>query len=114
MREYLRQFTGEPFAAWDLQRLLWDGYQQGRSGFGLGISAFPSVHVTFACLFALLSWRLNRLLGVAAWLYVGVIMVGSVHLGWHYAVESWFILLTIWPSWALCGELARRTAPNRG
>ena len=112
VRDYLQQFTGEQFAAWDLQRTLWDGYLQRRSGFGLGISAFPSVHVTCACLLALLAWRLNRLLGAAAWLFAAATMVGSVHLGWHYAVESWFILLTIWPVWALCGEVARRSAPG--
>ena len=65
-------------------------YQTG--AYGGGISAFPSMHVAIAVWEALvvrMAFR-NRYLTAAAWAYVFLISVGSVHLGWHYAVDSIF------------------------
>ncbi len=70
----------------DTQQLLWDGYT-GKTA-PIGISAFPSMHNASALLFALATARRSRALGIAFGIYCGIILVGSVHLGWHYAVDG--------------------------
>ena len=65
----------------------------------------PSMHVASSFLFVLLCWRVQRLLG---WLMTGflvLILIGSVHLGWHYAVDGYLALALTWPIWRLAGWL---------
>jgi PAP2 superfamily len=62
----------------------------GKERFGAGISAMPSLHVAIAFLCFLVAWEYGRhwwakLLG---FVFFGFILVGSVHLGWHYAVDG--------------------------
>jgi hypothetical protein len=62
----------------------------GKERFGAGISAMPSIHVAIAFLCFLVAWEYGRhwwakLLG---FLFFAIILVGSVHLGWHYAVDG--------------------------
>jgi len=53
---------------------------------GSGISAMPSVHVAIAFLYVLTA---RKPITVAVSIgYCLVIFVGSVHLGWHYAVDG--------------------------
>ena len=35
-------------------------------------------------------------------------MIGSVHLGWHYAVDDYASALTILPLWKLSGIIVER------
>lgn len=67
------------------QDIVWSGYIGATPG-SLGISAFPSMHVAMAVLFALYATRRSRLAGLLMWAFAAIIMVGSVVLGWHYAV----------------------------
>jgi hypothetical protein len=70
------------------QEALWRSHSQQVYAFGMGISAMPSLHNAIATLYALAAFRLGRRLG---WLMTGyaiVIFVGSVHLGWHYAIDG--------------------------
>lgn len=62
----------------------------GEDRFGAGISAMPSLHVTIAtmCFLACLSYSRHLWLKVVAGLFAAAIMVGSVHLGWHYALDG--------------------------
>lgn len=53
-----------------------------------GISAMPSMHNAQAVLFAAFAYRLNRAFGHLMAVYAAVIFVGSIHLGWHYAVDG--------------------------
>lgn len=70
--------------------------------FGKGISAMPSVHVGMALLFYLMCrdrFGTLHVLAGASLLYVAIIWIGSVHLGWHYAVDgivSAVLTLLIW------------------
>src|SRR3546814_148449 len=58
--------TGLPDA--QLPSILWDSYIHQRPGLGLGISAFPSIHVAMATLYALAGFALHC--------SVGYVMVG--------------------------------------
>lgn len=55
---------------------------------GGGISAMPSMHIALATLFACGAFSLKRWLGFAMTGYALFIWFGSVHLGWHYAVDG--------------------------
>jgi hypothetical protein len=54
-----------------------------------------------AVLFALVGWRTSRTLGIVLTAYAAAILIGSVHLGWHYAIDGYFgaaLVITLW--WA--------------
>lgn len=88
--------------------MLWDAYVHDRVGFGTGISAFPSLHVSMATLFALYARRIHSLLGAAFIAFAGVILLGSVHLGWHYAIDGYFSILATTAFWAAVGWVLNR------
>lgn len=98
------------FELWFLktQKMLWDGYMG--NGPQLGISAFPSMHVGSAVLFALAFRRVSRMMGVVFTIYAVVILVGSVHLGWHYAVDGYAAVLIALGCWWVAGAVARWAA----
>lgn len=96
-----------PNATSATQHYLWMLHEAGTGGLGSGISAFPSMHVGVTTVCALFLSELDRRLGVAAWIYVAIILVSSVYLGWHYAVDGYAaILLTTVIYWGA------RTAPQ--
>lgn len=87
-------------AVWALatQNLLWDGFVGTRDG-SVGISAFPSLHVGTATLLALYAGSRNWLWGILGWTFAIIIMIGSVVLAWHYAVDGYagaFFAIIIW------------------
>ena len=88
-----------PLWAIDNQEGLWAAMEEDMwLPFG-GISAMPSIHLAIATLFALLAAEIRRWLGVIFVAYLGAIQIGSVILGWHYAVDGYVsIILTcfIW------------------
>lgn len=89
LMEYLRSLTDAiPVWALTAQEALWERYLAQNVELG-GISAFPSIHNAQAALLALLAWKANRRLGWLATVYAALIAVGSVWLGWHYAVDAY-------------------------
>jgi len=74
------------------------------------ISAMPSVHVAATVIMALASWERSRWLGMVGWLYVLVILVGSVHLNWHYAIDGYVAILGTLAIWWLSAWVVRRYA----
>ena len=82
----------------------------GQESIGSGISAFPSIHVAMTSLLVIAVW--NRFgaswqaaLAVAFHL---CILVGSVHLGWHYGVDGVASMIATAALWQGVGLLLRR------
>lgn len=93
------------YSVWALstQDLLWEGYS-GKGAGSIGISAFPSMHVASAVLFALYAARRSVLAGVVMWVFAATIMVGSVVLAWHYAVDGYAGALLALAVWKIVGR----------
>jgi hypothetical protein len=66
---------------------------------GGGISAMRSLHNAMAVLFACAAWSIGRRVGIAATLYALVIWFGSIHLGWHYALDGVVACLLTLVTW---------------
>jgi len=67
---------------------LWANYLDNGSRVGAGISAFPSLHVAGAAWVATVVTGFSRKLAPLAWAYFVLILMGSVFLGWHYALDG--------------------------
>ena len=105
LMEHLRALNEiSPVWALGVQEGLWDGHMtDGRLA---GISAMPSMHVATTVLIALYASTHARWAAWATWLFAALIMIGSVHLGWHYAVDGYFGAIIAWVAWTLGKRLA--------
>lgn len=89
--------------------LLWQAYELSNPApIGLGISAMPSLHVSLSCLFFLYARRFGKTLGILTGVYLVSTLVGSVVLGWHYAIDGYAAILATLLIWRASGALARR------
>jgi hypothetical protein len=95
-----------PIWALDAQRMLWDTFTAPQARF-LGISAFPSMHNAVAVVIALAGFKIGRAIGWTLTAYAFLIFLGSVHLGWHYALDSYAAIAIALLSWHVAGALAR-------
>jgi PAP2 superfamily len=100
--------VGEQFPLWalDTQKLLWQAHI-GEQNVVAGISAMPSMHNGSALLFALVGFKLGRQIGLALSIFAVLIFLGSVHLGWHYAVDAYLGWAITLAAWWICGPIAR-------
>ena len=115
LMDYLRMvYEGSDGGLIAVQEYLWEGYlaTEGRR-FG-GISAMPSMHIAMVTVIALLGWSHSRLLGMAFTAFALLILVGSVHLAWHYAVDGYAAAVAVCVLWVAVGALLRRIAPWLG
>jgi PAP2 superfamily len=92
-----------PVPALGVQEMLWRTYESKGIAFGGGISAMPSLHVAVAFSFFLLARAIDRRLAIAAGLFVALILIGSVHLGWHYALDGYLAIPMTWLIWRVVG-----------
>lgn len=86
---------------------LWDIYQGGYDIPG-GISAMPSMHNAQAALFAAAGYCVSRRLGHVMLAYAVIIFVGSIHLGWHYAIDGIVGALLALVIWWIAGMVVKR------
>ena len=97
---------GSPISALTFQSGLQRMYGSGTLFIGGGISAMPSVHNGLAALFAFAAFRINRKAGWAMAAYAALIWVGSIHLGWHYAIDGLVSVALAWGIWRAAGWVA--------
>ena len=100
--------TITPIWAVPTQDHLWDLYQKSALGIGSGISAMPSMHISMAWLLFLFARQVHRYAGWVMLAYVLVIMVGSVHLGWHYSIDGYVSIITTSLLWVGVSLWCRR------
>jgi len=96
-------------AAWALgiQDYLWQVYSQGSLQIGSGISAMPSMHVSLAWLGFLHFCNVHKALACLVLGYVVIVLVGSVHLAWHYAADGALAIITTSIIWLAVGAWSR-------
>lgn len=114
--DYLRHANEHfPVLTLPVQDQLIAWHQRGSHGLGRGITAMPSMHVSLAFLFFLAVRRVSKLAGVLFGLFFVAVFVGSVHLGYHYAVDGYVSVAGTWVLWVLAGLYVRhhRRAPER-
>ena len=78
-----------PIWALDVQTMLWNGLNDKNQFYSFGISAMPSMHVATAVLLTLWAWNTHQTLGIAFIIFTVIIMLGSIHLAWHYALDGY-------------------------
>lgn len=91
--------AGYPLVTLAVQNELWQSYISHSYGFGMGISAMPSMHNSMAFLYVLAAGGARAPVKVAAWLFAVTILIASVHLGWHYLADglfAWAATAAIW------------------
>lgn len=99
---------GRPVTALTIQHMLLQSFGGGGLAVGGGISAMPSVHNALAVVFAFAAFRLNRWAGIAMAGYAALIWFGSIHLGWHYAIDGIAAVALAFGIWKLAGRIAAR------
>jgi hypothetical protein len=90
------------------KQYLWHDYLHAGGDIGGGISAMPSLHVAAAAWIALVWNAFGRRLGLLGFAYLAVIYIGSVILGWHYAVDGIAGILITAAAWKIAPVLSRR------
>ena len=98
--------TGVTLTSLNNQELLRQLHGANKLVIGGGISAMPSVHCGLAMLFALAAYRLNRTAGWVVAGYAALIWIGSIHLGWHYALDGLIAFVLTLLIWIAAGRIA--------
>lgn len=107
---YLHQVAADlGLKALGIQEQLWTTYLAEPS-LSL-ISAMPSMHSAITVLVFLACWQQGGWLRIAGAAFTAMILLGSVHLGWHYAVDAYAGILIAVTAWM---GAARATARYLG
>lgn len=93
-----------PVWALDMQNTLLSYYKKEEVTYGAGITAMPSMHVSIAFLIVLLARYYHRCVRYAAYIFFAFIMIGSVHLAWHYAIDGYVSIIATAAIWWATGR----------
>ena len=93
-----------------VQDRLWQDYMLDLGLLGSGISAFPSLHVAMATLWAIVAWSINKALFACMATVLILVQLGSVYLGWHYAIDGYFSFVATILIWASVQHLSNLPA----
>jgi hypothetical protein len=103
---YLREVNAIlPLMAIKIQDALWLSYVD-KLMIG-GITAMPSMHNAASLLFALAGWQIGRRVGLILTIHCALVFIGSIHLGWHYAIDAYAGWAVALPAWFLCKPVAQ-------
>jgi membrane-associated phospholipid phosphatase len=93
---------------------LWKDYESG-TGLINGISAMPSMHVGTSVLFAILGFSAGKKwLGYLMSAFAFLIFIGSIHLGWHYAIDGYAGAAIAVACWWVSGKIVEWDRRKRG
>lgn len=114
LMEYLAEVDAQTGAVVSLQvqELLWTIFVDSE-GQVSGISAMPSLHIMFCLLVAFYVYDINRVLGLFLYFYAIIVCIGSVYLGWHYAVDGIAAIVLAVATWFASGWVLRRAGYRR-
>lgn len=73
-----------------------------------GISAMPSMHAAISTLVTLLAFGINRVVFAASLAFAVTVVVSSIYLGFHYAIDSYFSIIAVSFMWWASGRLLKR------
>lgn len=94
-----------PVLVLDVQDQLLAWYRSGDYGLGRGITAMPSMHVALVTLYFLAFRKRSALTGWIVGCFALAILVGSVHLGYHYAIDGYVSIVVTFLLWRISGKL---------
>lgn len=95
-----------------VQAHLWENYLAHGQSLSTGISAFPSVHVSVACVTAIYLAECSKFLWPIGVAYLISILFLSIYSGYHYAIDGYvsiLIVFLIW-RWTKASNLLRYSA----
>lgn len=102
-----------PLTAILVRDRLWENYMSPSGSVISGISAMPSMHNALCILLVLAARRIDPLLFAASIVFALLIFIGSVHLGWHYAIDAYVSAVAVWLIWMLAGRIVGDQPANR-
>jgi PAP2 superfamily protein len=109
LRSYL-ETVGRHYdlATLHIQPALWLVEHRGVSTVGSGIAAMPSLHVALPALLVCSTWTTRRWLAGMLAVYTAFVIVSSIHLGWHYAVDGYVAVMLVVAIWEVAGLITAR------
>lgn len=102
------------YSARDYHEYLWQVHTTESLGTFTGISAMPSMHLSMATFLVLMVWRYGVLARTLSLGYLGLILIGSVHLAWHYAIDGYVAIVLTVVIWWLVSRLMAETPQGAG
>jgi membrane-associated phospholipid phosphatase len=92
-----------------LQDKMWQLYLVNGDGGVINgnVTAMPSLHVATAFSFYLVGRTMHPVLGWVLGIFAAIILIATIHLGWHYAIDGYAGILGTLALWAACGWLLR-------
>ncbi|MGE0118953.1 MAG: phosphatase PAP2 family protein [Dongiaceae bacterium] len=102
-----------PVLALNVQDMLWTSYMENGLAIIGGMTAMPSMHMATCTSFALVGFAADRRLGWLFTAFAAIVQIGSVHLGWHYAIDGYVAVVGTCLIWLVVGWLLRHPVVTR-